>query len=368
MEPEDRTPGASSVTHASPQGPRPAGDPAVVAVLGAGSWGTAFARVLGTSTSPEGARAREVVVWSRRAEVAEAVNRDHANPEYLPGIELPACVRAVSDAREAVSGAGVVVVAVPAQSVRATLESVADAIAPDAVVVSLVKGLERGTDARPSQVCADVLGLAADRFAVVSGPNLALEIARGEPTATVVASTSAATAERVAALTAGRTFRPYTNTDVVGVEIGGIVKNVIALAVGICDGQGLGDNSKASIITRGLAETTRLAVRLGGDAGTLAGLAGLGDLVATCASPLSRNRSAGRLLGTGMGVDEAVAAMNQTAEGLKSVSAIVHVARAHGVEMPISEAMDRVVAGSVDVHHLAGLLLGRDLKSEGRTA
>lgn len=346
----------------------PPGDPGRVAVLGAGSWGTAFARVLGTSTSPEHARAREVVVWSRRAEVAEAVNLRHANPEYLPDVELPACVRAVTDAREAVAGAGVVVIAVPAQSVRATLEGLRDALAPDAIVVSLVKGLERGTDARPSQVCADVLALPPERFAVVSGPNLALEIARGEPTATVVASAARATAERVAALTAGRTFRPYTNTDVVGVEIGGIVKNVIALAVGICDGQGLGDNSKASIITRGLAETTRLAVALGGEPTTLAGLAGLGDLVATCASPLSRNRTAGRHIGTGLSAEEAVAAMTQTAEGLKSVSAIVHVARAHGVEMPISEAMDRVVSGAVHVHHLADLLLGRDLKSEGRSA
>ena len=257
-------------------------DPQTVAVLGAGSWGSAFARVLGTSTSPEGARSRDVVIWSRRPEVAEAVNRDHANPEYLPGIELPACVRAVTDASEAVRGAGVVVVAVPAQHVRETLRTLREDLAPDAVVVSLVKGLERGTDARMSQVCTEELGLTPDRFAVVSGPNLALEIARGEPTATVVASGSSATAERIAALTAGPTFRPYTNTDVVGVEIGGVVKNVIALAVGICDGQGLGDNSKASVITRGLAETTRLAIAVGGRPETMAGLAGLGDLVATC--------------------------------------------------------------------------------------
>lgn len=307
-------------------------------------------------------------MWSRRAEVAEAITERHENPEYLPGITLPTCVRAVTDAAEAVRGAGVVVVAVPAQHVRETLRTVRADLAPDAVVVSLVKGLERGTDARMSQVCAEELGLSPDRFAVVSGPNLALEIARGEPTATVVASASRATAERIAALTAGRTFRPYTNTDVVGVEIGGVVKNVIALAVGICDGQGLGDNSKASVITRGLAETTRLAVALGGDPATMAGLAGLGDLVATCASPLSRNRTAGRHIGTGLSAEEAVAAMSQTAEGIKSVSAIVHAARAHGVEMPISELMDRVVAGDVAVDRLAERLLARDLKSEGRTA
>ena len=289
------------------------------------------------------------------------------------GVRVPvlALVQGECAAREragAVRGAGVVVVAVPAQNVRETLRTLREDLAPDAVVVSLVKGLERGTDARMSQVCTEELGLTPDRFAVVSGPNLALEIARGEPTATVVASGSSATAERIAALTAGPTFRPYTNTDVVGVEIGGVVKNVIALAVGICDGQGLGDNSKASVITRGLAETTRLAVALGGDPATMAGLAGLGDLVATCASPLSRNRTAGRHIGTGLSAEEAVAAMSQTAEGIKSVSAVVHVARAHGVEMPISELMDRVVAGDVAVHRLAELLLARDLKSEGRTA
>lgn len=336
-----------------------------VAVLGAGSWGTAFAAVLGSSTSAPGRRAEQVVLWSRRQEVAEAVTVEHRNPEYLPDIELPGNVSAVTDIREAVRGAGVVVVAVPAQHVRQTLQTVREDIAEDAIVVSLVKGLERGTDDRPSQVCADVLGLPPERFAAVSGPNLALEIARGEPTATVVASADARTAETIAALTAGRTFRPYTNTDVVGVEVGGIIKNVIALAVGICDGQGLGDNSKASVITRGLAETTRLAIALGGRQETMAGLAGLGDLVATCASPLSRNRTTGRLIGTGMGVEEAVASLRQTAEGIKSVSAVVHLARHHGVEMPICEAIDAVVSGRLDVEELADLLLSRNLKSEG---
>ncbi|MDO5634773.1 MAG: NAD(P)H-dependent glycerol-3-phosphate dehydrogenase [Micrococcus sp.] len=341
-------------------------DPQRVAVLGAGSWGTACAVVLAGCTAEDSVAAREIVIAARRQDVADAINHEHRNPEYLPEIELPPAISAVTDAREAVTGAGVVVVAVPAQHMRSALADIREHLAADALVVSLVKGLERGTDMRPSQVCAEVLDMSPDRFAVVSGPNLALEIARGEPTATVVASASQATAERVAALLAGRTFRPYTNTDVVGVEIGGIVKNVIALAVGICDGQGLGDNSKASVITRGLAETTRLAVRLGGEQETMAGLAGLGDLVATCASPLSRNRSAGRLIGTGLTVDEAVATMKQTAEGLKSVSAVVHLARAHAVEMPISEAMDAVVAGRLDVARLSDLLLSRSLTSEGR--
>jgi glycerol-3-phosphate dehydrogenase (NAD(P)+) len=342
--------------------------PGRVAVLGAGSWGTAFAAVLGASTAPEGRRAEEIVLWSRRPEIAEAITEGHRNPEYLPEIDLPENVWAVTDIREAVADAAVVVLAIPAQHVRESLATVKHVLADDAIVVSLVKGLERGTDERPSQVCASALGIPPKRFAVVSGPNLALEIARGEPTATVVASESAETAETIAAMTAGRTFRPYTNTDVVGVEIGGIVKNVIALAVGICDGQGLGDNSKASVITRGLAETTRLAIALGGRPETMAGLAGLGDLVATCASPLSRNRSAGRLIGTGMSVDEAVASMKQTAEGIKSVSAVVHLARHHEVEMPISEAINAVVSGRLEVATLADLLLSRNLKSEGHRA
>ncbi|SJN26341.1 Glycerol-3-phosphate dehydrogenase [NAD(P)+] [Micrococcus lylae] len=342
--------------------------PGRVAVLGAGSWGTAFAAVMGSSTSPEGRRADRIVLWSRRREIADAITLGHRNPEYLPDIDLPENISAVTDIHEAVTDAAVVVVAVPAQHVRETLTTVKDSIAEDAIVVSLVKGLERGTGERPSQVCASALGVPPERFAVVSGPNLALEIARGEPTATVVASESAETAEAIAAMTAGRTFRPYTNTDVVGVEIGGIVKNVIALAVGICDGQGLGDNSKASVITRGLAETTRLAIAVGGRPETMAGLAGLGDLVATCASPLSRNRSAGRLIGTGMGVDEAVASMKQTAEGIKSVSAVVDLARRHDVEMPISEAINAVVSGRLEVATLADLLLSRNLKSEGHRA
>ncbi|MGD6978024.1 MULTISPECIES: NAD(P)H-dependent glycerol-3-phosphate dehydrogenase [Citricoccus] len=337
-----------------------------IAVVGAGSWGTTFAKVLADSAAERGVADPEIVLWARRPDVAAGINAGHRNPDYLPDIDLPEALTATTDLAAAVAGAGMVVLAIPAQEVRGHLPEIRAHLAPDAVVVSLVKGLERGSDARMSELCAEGLGLAADRFAVVSGPNLALEIAREEPTATVVASASPGTAAWVAERVYGPYFRPYTNTDVVGVEICGVVKNVIALAVGICDGQGLGDNSKASIITRGLAETSRLAVRLGGRAETLSGLAGLGDLVATCASPLSRNRSAGRLLGQGLDVAATTARLRQTAEGMKSVSAVVDLARRHGVEMPISEAINAVIAGRLDVDTLAGLLLARDLKPEGR--
>ncbi|MGW9549917.1 NAD(P)H-dependent glycerol-3-phosphate dehydrogenase [Citricoccus zhacaiensis] len=336
-------------------------------VVGAGSWGTTFAKVLADSAIERGVVEPEIVLWARRPEVAEDITARKRNTDYLPDIDLPACLSATTDLAEAVAGAGLVVLAIPAQEVRGHLPSIRAHLDPAAVVVSLVKGLERGTDARMSELCAEELGLPDERFAVVSGPNLALEIARQEPTATVVASADPATAEWIAVRTSGPYFRPYTNTDVTGVEICGVVKNVIALAVGICDGLGYGDNSKASVITRGLAETARLVESLGGQAETLAGLAGLGDLVATCASPLSRNRTAGRHLGQGLSVEEATAQLKQTAEGMKSVSAVVDLARRHGVEMPISEAMNAVIAGALDVDTLAGLLLSRDLKPEGRS-
>ena len=225
--------------------------------------------------------------------------------------------------------------------------------------------IDRSTGKRMSEVIAEVSGHDPARIAVVSGPNLAKEIAQEQPTATVVAAPDAATAEAVGELSATSYFRPYTNTDVVGVELGGAVKNVIALAVGMCDGQGLGDNSKASIITRGLAETTRLALAMGAQSHTLAGLAGLGDLVATCASPLSRNRTFGRLLGTGLTVDEAVEETRQVAEGVKSASAVLALGQAHDVELPITQAVAAVIAGRLRVDELGALLLARKRKHEG---
>lgn len=330
-----------------------------IAVLGAGSWGTTFAKVLADAGQ------QEVVLWARSQQVAEEISTSATNSTYLGSIRLPEAISATTSLTEAVTGADVVVLAIPAQSLRGHLPQVKAALDPGAVVVSLIKGLERETNQRMSEVITAELQIPAARIALVSGPNLAMEIAREEPTASVVACADHDVAERIATLCSSPYFRPYTNTDVTGVEIAGIVKNVIALAVGICDGQKLGDNSKASVITRGLAETTRLATALGGNLETLSGLAGLGDLVATCASPLSRNRSAGRLLGEGLTAAEAAAEMTQTAEGMKSGSAVLQLGRSRGVEVPITEAVCAVLDGTLAVENIASLLLARHLKAEG---
>lgn len=336
-----------------------------IAVLGAGSWGTTFAKVLADAAAGEPEDAPEqIVLWARRSEIAEEITQQHTNTAYLGSIQLPDRISATDQLDQAVNGAGVVVLALPAQNLRDHLAQVRQALAPDAVVVSLIKGLERGTHLRMSEVISSELGLPAEQVAVVSGPNLAMEIAREEPTASVVACQDESVAERIASLCSARYFRPYTNTDVTGVEIAGIVKNVIALAVGICDGQELGDNSKASVITRGLAETTRLAAALGGRLETLSGLAGLGDVVATCASPLSRNRSAGRLLGQGCSPEETTQKLTQTAEGMKSAAAVLELAQQHRVEMPIAQAVVAVLTGKLAVENIATLLLARELKAE----
>lgn len=336
-----------------------------IAVLGAGSWGTTFAKVLGDAAQIDASAATtEIVLWARREEVATEITQQHMNSRYLGEIVMPETVTATSSLSQAVTGADVVVLAVPAQHLRSHLGQVREVLDPQAIVVSLIKGMERGTHQRMSEVIASELSIATAQVAVVSGPNLAMEIAREEPTASVVACTDEANAERIAALCSSRYFRPYTNTDVVGVETAGIVKNIIALAVGICDGRQLGDNSKASVITRGLAETTRLASELGGRLETFSGLAGLGDLVATCASPLSRNRSAGRLLGEGLTADQTAHELTQTAEGMKSGPAVLELARSMGVEMPITEAVCAVLDGTLSVENIASLLLARTLKSE----
>lgn len=331
-----------------------------IAVLGSGSWGTAYAKVLSDS-DPQA----EVVMYARRPEVARAITEEHRNPSYFEDIVLRDSLSAVTDPREAVEGADVVVVAVPAQSARVLMGEIAASLAPDAVVVSLMKGLERGTHLRMSQMLTETLGISPERIAVVSGPNLAREIVQEQPTASVIAAANPLVAARLAEMSTTSYFRPYTNTDVVGVEIGGIVKNVIALAVGICDGRGMGDNTKASVMTRGLAETTRLALALGGSAQTLAGLAGMGDLVATCSSPLSRNNSAGRLLAEGLTAEEAAERMAQTAEGIKSASAVAELAAQYDVQMPITQAVVAVVDGALTVDEMGARLMGRDLKSEG---
>jgi glycerol-3-phosphate dehydrogenase (NAD(P)+) len=330
-----------------------------VAVMGSGSWGTTFAVVLADAGS-------KVTVWGRNPQVCAEIRERHTNTRYLGDAVLPASVDASPDAAEVLQGADVVVLAVPSQALRENLASWVPALPAAAVLVSLMKGVEHHTNLRMSQVIAEVVDAGPDRIAVVSGPNLAREIAARQPTATVVASEDADAAEIVADICSAPYFRPYTHTDVVGVELGGAVKNVIALAVGIAEGMGLGDNTKATIITRGLAETARLAAALGADPVTLAGLAGLGDLVATCASPLSRNRTLGVALGRGLDLAAATAAAQHTAEGVKSSGPILELARTNGVEMPITEQIVALVQseGRVPVQEIAARLLERPRKAE----
>ncbi|WP_129789658.1 NAD(P)H-dependent glycerol-3-phosphate dehydrogenase [Promicromonospora panici] len=327
-----------------------------VAVLGAGSMGTTFAMVLADAGC-------DVTLWGRDAAVLDAVDRTHRNEKYLPGVQLPA-MAGTTDPAVALKGASIVVVSVPSQVARTTLESMKDLVEPDAVVVSLMKGVELGTDKRMSQVMAEVLDLPDERVAVVSGPNLAPEIAARQPTATVVASRSEATAQFVADACSTGYFRPYTNTDVVGVELCGAVKNIIALAAGMAQGQGFGWNTLATLITRGLVEITRLGLALGADAATFAGLAGMGDLTATCASPLSRNHRLGKHIGEGLTLQEAIVATGGTAEGVKSSQSVLELARAHDVEMPITAGVVEVLAGNLPLSDLAATLLARPKKSE----
>lgn len=327
------------------------------AVLGTGSWGTAFGKVLADAGC-------DVVLWSRREELAAAVRETHENPDYLPGIALPLNLTATSDALAAVDGADFVVLAVPSQSLRDNLAMVAGGIRSDSLLVSLMKGVELGTSKRMSEVICEVADVPLTRVAVVTGPNLAKEIASGQPAATVVACTDLATAERLQAASLTSYFRPYTNTDVVGCELGGAVKNVIALAVGMADGMGFGDNTKASLITRGLAETARLGVALGADPLTFSGLAGLGDLVATCMSPLSRNRTFGEKLGRGHTVEEILAEQQQTAEGVKSCRSIWALAQKHNVDMPITEHVVRLCHEGMTPVEMVRSVMRRDTKSE----
>ncbi|GAA2524845.1 NAD(P)H-dependent glycerol-3-phosphate dehydrogenase [Rarobacter incanus] len=330
----------------------------ITAVLGAGAWGTTFSQILADS----GCLVR---LWGRDEAVAEQITTMHRNDKYLPGIRLANGITGTTNAREALAGAQIVVVAIPSQSARTVLEPFAPYLADDAVAVSLMKGVELGTDKRMSVVIAEALGLPMERIAVVSGPNLAGEIAAHQPTATVVSSIDERTASLVAEACSCDYFRPYTNPDVVGVELCGAVKNVIALAVGIAQGQGMGYNTTATVITRGLVEITRLGLALGAHAETFAGLAGMGDLVATCASPSSRNHTLGRHIGQGKTLDQAIAATRGTAEAVKSSRSVLALAQSVGVEMPITEAVVSVLHEGQPVTEMAHRLLSRPRKTEG---
>ncbi len=328
-----------------------------VAVLGAGSWGTAFSMVLADAGN-------DVSLWARREEVCATINETRENADYLPGLELPPSISATHDAERALSGAEFVVLAVPSQSLRENLTAWRDLVPSDAVMVSLMKGVELGTTKRMSEVIAEVTGAGPERVAVVSGPNLAKEIARREPAASVVACADDEVARRLQQACHSRTFRPYSTTDVVGCELGGAYKNVVGLCVGMAVGVGFGDNTTASLITRGLAETARLAVALGADPLTLMGLAGLGDLVATCSSPLSRNRTFGEKLGQGMTTEQIYASTRQVAEGAKSCSSIRDLAARTGVDAPIAEHVDEVVKGTISAKDMMVSFLERATKSE----
>ena len=317
-----------------------------VAVLGAGSWGTTFAKILADGGA-------DVALWARRPELAREITQSKRNSDYLPGINLPRSLWASPNLPEVLAGAEQVYLSVPAQSLRENLRNLRDLIPAGAIVVSLMKGVEKGTRFRMSEVIEQELGVGAARIAVASGPNLALEIAKEQPTAAVIASDVLETATTIALTATNPYFRSYVNTDVIGTEFGGVLKNLIAVAIGIVDGVGYGENTKASIITRGLVEMTDFAVAYGGRAETLAGLAGLGDLIATCESSLSRNNTAGRLLGQGYTFSEVVKQMSQTAEGLSSVAPILELAIAKGVDMPIVSQVAEVLAGTLDPKDIA---------------
>jgi len=332
-----------------------------VAVVGAGSWGTTVAALT--------ARNAPTVLWAREDGLARAIHERHENATYLPGAELPRELAATSSLAEACRDADVVVMAVPSHGFRAVLADAAPSIGAGAAVVSLTKGVEQGSIMRMTEIVAELLpGHDPDRVGVLTGPNLAREVAEGQPTATVVAVRDPEWASRLQRTFMTPTFRVYTNPDVVGCEIAGALKNVIALAAGIAHGLGYGDNTKAALITRGLVELGRLGRALGGDPLTFSGLAGMGDLVATCTSDKSRNRAVGVALGQGRRLDDVVEEMHMVAEGVKTTEAVLELARRHGVEMPISEQVGAVLYEGRRAADIVPALMLREAKPEMRPA
>ena len=328
-----------------------------VAVIGAGSWGTTVAHLAAANA--------ETVLWARRGEVAEEVTRRHTNERYLPGFALHPELVATDSLAEAVSGADVLVMGVPSHGFRDTLGQVSEHLRPWVPVLSLTKGLEQGSRLRMTEVVGEVLP--GRPVGVLTGPNLAKEILAGHAAASVIAMPDVAVATELQRVFAGDRFRVYTNTDVVGSEVGGALKNVIAIASGMADGLGAGDNTRAAVITRGLAELTRLGLAMGGDPMTFAGLAGMGDLIATCISPQSRNRHVGEQLGAGRDIADIVAEMNMVAEGVKAAPVAVELAKHHGVEMPIAGHVAEVCAGRMTARDAYRQLLARDQRPEHYT-
>jgi len=328
-----------------------------VAVMGAGSWGTVFSMILSDAGC-------DVTLWSRTFEIADEMNSTHTNDAYHPGVVFPKNIVATTDAYAALADSDLVVLAVPAQTLRDNLSQWREAIPATSVIVSLIKGIETGTALRMSEVIAEVAQVDPSRVAVVSGPNLATEIAERQPAATTVACVDEAAALRVQDACTTDYFRPYYTTDVVGVEIAGAAKNVIALANGMAVGLGYGENAQSALMTRGLAEMMRLGVGLGANPMTFAGLAGVGDLVATCQSPLSRNRTVGVHVGEGMSAEDAQAVIRTTSEGVKSCQSIVDLARRNGVEMPITEQVTQVIHNGKHPAKVLQALMSRETRAE----
>ncbi|MCP4434109.1 MAG: NAD(P)H-dependent glycerol-3-phosphate dehydrogenase [Actinomycetia bacterium] len=322
-----------------------------VAVIGGGSWGTTVAHLAAHSVP--------TVLWARRSEQAQEINEHHTNNRYLPGFQLHSDLWATDDLREAVRGADVIVMGVPSQGFREALEQVARYVRAWVPVLSLTKGLEQGSRLRMTQVIHDVLP--GHPAAVLTGPNLAKEILAGDAAAAVVATPDPVVAQHLQSIFHQRLFRVYVNPDVTGCEVAGALKNVIAIAAGMADGLGAGDNTKAAVITRGLAEMSRLGEAMGGQFATFSGLAGMGDLMATCMSKQSRNRFVGEQLGRGRTIDEVIEEMNMVAEGVKTSRVVMELAREHNVEMPIAAEVHSVCQGeatAVDAYR--GLIRGQD--------
>jgi glycerol-3-phosphate dehydrogenase (NAD(P)+) len=324
------------------------------AVIGAGSWGTAVA-ALAARNSP-------TVLWARRSDLAETISTSHVNRDYLPDYQLPKGLGATSSLEEALAGAEVVVMGVPSHGFREILDEAKPFLAGGTPIVSLTKGVEQQTLKRMTEVITEVLP--EHPSGVLTGPNLAKEVMAGWPAASVVAFEDESIAEELQRLFSTDAFRVYTNPDVVGCEVGGALKNVIAIAAGIADGMGFGDNTRAALITRGLHELTRLGVALGGEPLTFAGLAGMGDLVATCISRQSRNRHVGEALGRGQTIEEIVAAMNMVAEGVKSSKAVLDLSVRVGVEMPIAEQVVAVLYEGKQASEIVPALMQREAKPE----
>ncbi len=327
------------------------------AVLGAGAWGTTFAAVMADAGT-------EVRLWGRDQDVSDQINTQRRNERFLPGMDLPEGIEASVDVQAVLEDADIVAVALPAQKVRGIIGEFADAVPNKAVVASLMKGIEVDTHARMSAVLGDAWGLPDERIVIVSGPNLAREIAVKQPTATVVAGTHQDATELLASATASSYFRPYTNPDVTGVELCGAFKNVIAVSVGVADGLGFGHNTTATVITRGLAEITRLGVALGAHPDTFPGLAGMGDLIATCASPLSRNHTLGAHIGRGLTLEQAIERTGGTAEGVQTSRSIQQLAQQHGVDVPICDAVVDMLHKREPITEVLTRLLARPRKAE----